>query len=340
MTAVMYTCPTCKMQLQIPESVSPGAKFKCPRCIMVFEVASPTHAALNETVAYQAHSFVLPDRGAATPETLPDPRPVVSQAATISVALPNRSAARRALWWGGLAAVCLLLALGGIALANRLTDTATPGAAQETPAATHLLQLFAPVCCAKESAPKMVVLVRKDEGVPPIVPPVPVRPPVPLGVNIDEQAPEIDAEDVDGRRFKLSDFRGKVVYLDFWGDWCPFCARMYPYKRALVKRGADKPLAVLGVNRERHNDKMLVKRVLQREHIDWPTWWCPPNQGNDLVDEWAINGYPQIFVLDHKGVIRWRNAGALDAQGCADLDRLIDELVADCERETKTAPPR
>ena len=64
------------------------------------------------------------------------------------------------------------------------------------------------------------------------------------------------------------------------------------------------------------------------------------DQGNDLVNEWAINGYPQIFVLDHKGVIRWRNAGALNPQGCAELDRLIDELVADCERETKTAAPR
>jgi hypothetical protein len=39
------------------------------------------------------------------------------------------------------------------------------------------------------------------------------------GPGIGELAPEIDGEDVDGNRFKLSDYRGKVVVVDFWGNW-------------------------------------------------------------------------------------------------------------------------
>lgn len=39
------------------------------------------------------------------------------------------------------------------------------------------------------------------------------------GFNIGQTAPDIDGEDIDGVRFKLSDYRGKVVVLDFWGDW-------------------------------------------------------------------------------------------------------------------------
>ena len=38
-------------------------------------------------------------------------------------------------------------------------------------------------------------------------------------LNIGKVAPEIEAEDIDGEKFKLSDYRGKVVVLDFWGDW-------------------------------------------------------------------------------------------------------------------------
>ena len=38
-------------------------------------------------------------------------------------------------------------------------------------------------------------------------------------LNIGMQAPEIEGEDLDGVTFKLSDYRGKVVVLDFWGDW-------------------------------------------------------------------------------------------------------------------------
>ena len=40
-----------------------------------------------------------------------------------------------------------------------------------------------------------------------------------VGFEIGNQAPEIQGEDIDGVKFKLSDYRGKVVVLDFWGDW-------------------------------------------------------------------------------------------------------------------------
>jgi hypothetical protein len=46
-------------------------------------------------------------------------------------------------------------------------------------------------------------------------PPVNVK----VGLEVGNQAPEISGEDIDGKKFKLSDYRGKVVMLDFWGDW-------------------------------------------------------------------------------------------------------------------------
>jgi cytochrome oxidase Cu insertion factor (SCO1/SenC/PrrC family) len=45
------------------------------------------------------------------------------------------------------------------------------------------------------------------------------KPHPPASLAIGKVAPEIEGEDVDGKRFKLSDYRGKVVVLDFWGDW-------------------------------------------------------------------------------------------------------------------------
>ena len=40
-----------------------------------------------------------------------------------------------------------------------------------------------------------------------------------VGLEVGNLAPEIIGEDIDGKKFKLSDYRGKVVMLDFWGDW-------------------------------------------------------------------------------------------------------------------------
>jgi hypothetical protein len=42
---------------------------------------------------------------------------------------------------------------------------------------------------------------------------------VALGPRIGEAAPEIDGEDIEGNRFKLSDYRGKVIVVDFWANW-------------------------------------------------------------------------------------------------------------------------
>ena len=52
-------------------------------------------------------------------------------------------------------------------------------------------------------------------------PKAPPRPsgPVTVGLDVGNEAPEIEAEDLDGEVFKLSDYRGKVVLLDFWGNW-------------------------------------------------------------------------------------------------------------------------
>jgi len=50
---------------------------------------------------------------------------------------------------------------------------------------------------------------------------IPTEPPpgLQVGFQVGMVAPEIEAEDIDGQVFKLSDYRGKVVVLDFWGDW-------------------------------------------------------------------------------------------------------------------------
>ncbi len=55
-------------------------------------------------------------------------------------------------------------------------------------------------------------------------------------------AQEIIGRDSKGDFFRLSGLRGKVVLLDFWVDWCPYCREMYPTERALLKKHGDRTL--------------------------------------------------------------------------------------------------
>src|SRR5258708_33451426 len=76
-------------------------------------------------------------------------------------------------------------------------------------------------------------------------------------------APEIEGEDVDGKKLKLSDYRGKVVVLVFWGEWCASCRAMYPQERSLVNRLENKPFALIGINSD--SDPERLKKHMGNE---------------------------------------------------------------------------
>jgi hypothetical protein len=77
-------------------------------------------------------------------------------------------------------------------------------------------------------------------------------------LNVGQAAPDIEEADVEGRRFKLSDFRGKVVLLVFSGEWYPECSEMYASQRALLTRYAGQPFAVVDINTDSSRDKLRV----------------------------------------------------------------------------------
>ncbi|MHB1425168.1 MAG: TlpA family protein disulfide reductase [Gemmataceae bacterium] len=81
-----------------------------------------------------------------------------------------------------------------------------------------------------------------------------------LSTLVGKPAPEIEAEDIDGKKFKLSDYRGKVVLLDFWGNWRPPCRAMYPHERSLVKRLEGKAMG----QPHPHVPVLLVTAVFSR----------------------------------------------------------------------------
>ncbi len=138
-------------------------------------------------------------------------------------------------------------------------------------------------------------------------------------------APEIADEDLDGARFKLSDYRGKVVLLVFWGTWCGPCMAAVPRERALVEKFQGRPFAIVGVNSDSNKDR--ARRAIAQEHMTWRSFWN--GDDNHISKAWNVKGWPTVYLIDHRGVIRQR----LFVQ-----DEKIDEIVAAAERDLKSAP--
>jgi thiol-disulfide isomerase/thioredoxin len=122
-------------------------------------------------------------------------------------------------------------------------------------------------------------------------------------------APEWEiAEWTDGKDRKLSDYRGKVVVLDFWGVWCGPCIHAIPAMKELHSRFKDRDVVFLGVHTA-GTDMALVKRLLKQQ--DWD-YLVGLDTGDDIVTgetvrRFAVQGYPNVIVVDRNGTIAFNS---------------------------------
>jgi thiol-disulfide isomerase/thioredoxin len=137
---------------------------------------------------------------------------------------------------------------------------------------------------------------------------------------VGKTAPDFTTKDVDGVEFKLSDYLGQVVVLDFWGFWCGTCERNIPHEREMVARYSKEPFAMIGINTD--SNKEAFKKKCEELGVNWRNSWQGGRDG-PLVTEWGLTNYPVLLVLDAKGVIRYR-----DIRGDS-LTQAVETLLAE-----------
>ncbi len=144
-------------------------------------------------------------------------------------------------------------------------------------------------------------------------------------LSVGKSIPEIKTQNVQGKNVKLSDLKGKVVVLDIWATWCPPCRAMIPHERALVNRLKDKPFTLVGISFDAK--KETLTDFLAKEKMPWTHWWV--GASSDLADDWDVAFIPTIYVIDAKGVIRYKNLRG------EKLEEAVTELLKKMEEEKK-----
>ena len=123
-------------------------------------------------------------------------------------------------------------------------------------------------------------------------------PPTP-GKRVGDSCPEIAGQNVDGNVLRLSDYRGKVVLVSFWGTWCPPCRAMLPHEREMVQgKYRDKPFVLLGVAKD---SAETLKEFAKANPLPWPNI---VDGSGVLAREWNLEYFPSAVLVDHNGVIR------------------------------------
>lgn len=115
-------------------------------------------------------------------------------------------------------------------------------------------------------------------------------------------APEIEGEGVDGKKFKLSDYRGKAVLLVFWGTWCGPCMAEVPHERKIAEKYKDKPFAIIGVNCD--EDRQKAAKAIETEMMGWPNFYDGAPGTGAIAGRYHIRSYPTTFLIDENGIIQ------------------------------------
>jgi len=106
---------------------------------------------------------------------------------------------------------------------------------------------------------------------------------------------------------------------------------MFPHERSLVKRLADKPFALIGVNSDQNREDCKKKNEAQQ--ITWRSFWDGGSTNGPIAGKWNVSGWPTIYVLDAKGVIRYKNVRE------AAMDRAVNTLLKEMGHDVGETKP-
>ena len=131
----------------------------------------------------------------------------------------------------------------------------------------------------------------------------------------------VDLFDLAGNRVRLSDFKGKVVFLNFWATWCPACVMEMPAMEKLHQQMRESDFVMAAVGFKESADR--VNKFFEKKKLTFTALLDPEG---DMGRQFAIGAIPTTLILDKKGEIIGRAMGPRDWDGKRSV-RLFQRLV-------------
>lgn len=127
-------------------------------------------------------------------------------------------------------------------------------------------------------------------------------------------APEIEFEDIDGKKYCLADFRGKALYIDLWASWCRPCCAEIPHLAKLVDvLGSDPEIVCISISIDQNRDDWTAK--LAEGDEKWPQFIANAEGKRAISEDYSVSAIPRFILLDAEGRIVSVNAPRPSTQG-------------------------
>jgi peroxiredoxin len=141
-----------------------------------------------------------------------------------------------------------------------------------------------------------------------------------LKARIGSEAPDFEVKTLDGDLLRLADFRGKFVFVDFWGVWCGPCKAETPNMKRLAKEISADRLQIIGI--ATLDTLEVLTNYIKDNQINYPN--ALVSEEDDVVVKYGITVYPTTFLIDPRGIIKAKNLRG---------ERLVDLVLEKMKEE-------
>jgi peroxiredoxin len=118
------------------------------------------------------------------------------------------------------------------------------------------------------------------------------------------QAPGFTAKTFEGKEISLADYRGKIVFVDFWASWCSPCRESLPlYDKLAADFGAD-DFAIIAINLDETEGD--ARKFMAQHPVKYT---IVQNPQGDIPKAFGVSGMPSSYLIDRDGTIRQRHIG-------------------------------
>ena len=141
---------------------------------------------------------------------------------------------------------------------------------------------------------------------------------------VDKTAPPFTLKEISGAGdIHLADFKGKVVYVDFWASWCVPCRLSFPFLSSLRKQYGEQGFEIIAINLD--EDPLAAQTFLQDFPVDYPV---AMGFATSTPTDYQVSAMPSAFLLDAKGVVRLKHLG-FSVKHQEFLAAVVEKLLAE-----------